>query len=158
MRLYHGTNVEFDQIDLTKSNRFKDFGQGFYLTDIKQQAVELAEKRAERDGGFAIVQEYEFEESLLDGSAIRVKRFDAPTAEWAEFIYRNRSRHKPFFHHDYDIVIGPIADDGVAYLLNRYEEGSYTIEELARELKYRKLNSQYFFANNRVVSLLNRIK
>lgn len=158
MRLYHGTNVEFDQIDLTKSNRFKDFGQGFYLTDIKQQAVELAEKRAERDGGFAIVQEYEFEESLLDGSAIRVKRFDAPTAEWAEFIYRNRSRHKPFFSHDYDIVIGPIADDGVAYLLNRYEEGSYTIEELARELKYRKLNSQYFFANNRVVSLLNRIK
>ncbi len=34
MRLYHGTNVEFEQIDLTKSNRFKDFGQGFYLTDI----------------------------------------------------------------------------------------------------------------------------
>lgn len=158
MRLYHGTNVVFDQIDLTKSNRFKDFGQGFYLTDIKQQAVELAEKRAERDGGFAIVQEYEFDESLLDGLAIKVKHFDAPTAEWAEFIYRNRSRHKPFFHHDYDIVIGPIADDGVAYLLNRYEEGSYTIEELARELKYRKLNSQYFFANNRVVSLLNRIK
>lgn len=65
MRLYHGTNVEFDQIDLTKSNRFKDFGQGFYLTDIKQQAVELAEKRAERDGGFAIVQEYEFDNSAI---------------------------------------------------------------------------------------------
>lgn len=104
MRLYHGTNVEFEQIDLTKSNRFKDFGQGFYLTDIRQQAAELAEKRTERDGG------------------------------------------------------SPIADDGVAYLLNRYEEGSYTIEELARELKYKKLNSQYFFANNRVVSLLNRVK
>lgn len=158
MRLYHGTNVEFDQIDLTKSNRFKDFGQGFYLTDIKHQAVELAEKRAERDGGLAIVQEYEFDESLLDDSTLKVKLFDAPTAEWAEFIYRNRSRHKPFFSHDYDIVIGPIADDGVAYLLNRYEEGSYTIEELARELKYKKLNSQYFFANNRVVLLLNRIK
>ena len=43
MILYHGTNVDFEQIDLTKSNRFKDFGQGFYLTDIKRQAVELAE-------------------------------------------------------------------------------------------------------------------
>ena len=158
MRLYHGTNVEFEQIDLTKSNRFKDFGQGFYLTDIKQQAVELAEKRSERDGGFAIVQEYELDDNLLNDSSIKVKRFDAPNAEWAEFIYRNRRRQKPFFHHGYDIVIGPIADDGVAYLLNRYEEGSYTLEELARELKYKKLNSQYFFANNRAVSLLKRIK
>ena len=54
MILYHGTNVDFEQIDLSKSNRFKDFGQGFYLTDIKQQAVELAEKRAERDGGVVL--------------------------------------------------------------------------------------------------------
>lgn len=158
MRLYHGTNVDFEQIDLTKSNRFKDFGQGFYLTDIRQQAVELAEKRAERDGGIAIVQEYEFDDNLLGDSSISVKRFEPPTAEWAEFIYKNRSRQKPFFHHGYDIVVGPIADDGVAYLLNRYEEGSYTIDELARQLKYKKLNSQYFFANSRVVSLLHRIK
>ena len=158
MRLYHGTNVDFEQIDLTKSNRFKDFGKGFYLTDIRSQAVELAEKRAERDGGVAVVQEYEFDENLLNNSTISVKRFEAPTTEWAEFIYNNRSRQKPYFHHDYDIVIGPIADDGVAYLLNRYEEGSYTIEELARELKYKKLNSQYFFANSCVVSLLHRIK
>lgn len=54
MILYHGTNIDFEQIDLSKSNRFKDFGQGFYLTDIKQQAVELAEKRAERDGGVVL--------------------------------------------------------------------------------------------------------
>ena len=40
MILYHGTNAEFDIIDLAKSNRFKDFGQGFYLTDIRQQAAE----------------------------------------------------------------------------------------------------------------------
>jgi len=46
MILYHGTNVEFYEIDLSKSNRYKDFGQGFYLTDIRQQAVELSRKRA----------------------------------------------------------------------------------------------------------------
>ena len=50
MILYHGTNVEFHEIDLTKSNRYKDFEQGFYLTDIRQQAVELSQKRAVRDG------------------------------------------------------------------------------------------------------------
>lgn len=158
MKLYHGTNVEFFDIDLTKSNRFKDFGQGFYLTDYRQQAVELSQKRAVCDGGIPIVQEYELDEALLSDPSLKVLRFDGPTAEWAEFIYKNRSRHKPAFHHDYDIIIGPIADDGVAYLLNRYEEGSYTIEELARELKYKQLNSQYFFGTSRAVSLQKRIK
>ena len=37
MKLYHGTNVDFDVIDLTKSNKYKDFGQGFYLTDIRSR-------------------------------------------------------------------------------------------------------------------------
>ena len=158
MKLYHGTNIEFNVIDLSKSNKFKDFGQGFYLTDIKQQAIELSQKRAIRDGGVPIVQEYEFDEGSLNESKFKVLRFDNPTAEWAEFIYKNRSRRNPEFTHDYDIVIGPIADDGVAYLLDRYEEGSYTIEELANELKYKKLNCQYFFGTNRSVSLLKRIK
>ena len=43
MILYHGTNVDFEKVDLGKSNRFKDFGQGFYLTDIRQQPIEMAE-------------------------------------------------------------------------------------------------------------------
>jgi hypothetical protein len=41
MKLYHGTNVDFDEIDLTKSNKYKDFGQGFYLTDIRSQPRNL---------------------------------------------------------------------------------------------------------------------
>ncbi len=158
MKLYHGTNVDFDRIDLAKSNRFKDFGQGFYLIAIEQQAVELSRKRCVRDGGTPIVQEYEFDEKTLDDSSMRVLCFDSPTTEWTEFIYKNRNRKTPIYHHDYDIVIGPIADDGVAYLLNRYEEGSYTIEELARELKYKKLNNQYFFGTERSISLLKRMK
>ena len=158
MKLFHGTNVDFFEIDLAKSNRYKDFGQGFYRTDSRQQAVELSQKRAVRDGGIPIVQEYEFDETLLNQSSLKVLRFDSPSAEWAEFIYKNRSRRKPAFHHPYDIVIGPIADDGVAYLLNRYEEGSYTIDDLARELKYKRLNNQYFFGTSLAVSFLKRIK
>lgn len=46
MKLYHGTNVDFGVIDLTKSNKYKDFGQGFYLTDIRTQAEELAAKKS----------------------------------------------------------------------------------------------------------------
>ncbi|WP_306306361.1 DUF3990 domain-containing protein [Segatella albensis] len=42
MKLYHGTNIDFDSIDLNKCKPHKDFGQGFYLTDIKEQAKNMA--------------------------------------------------------------------------------------------------------------------
>lgn len=156
MKLYHGTNVDFDVIDLTKSNKYKDFGQGFYLTDIRSQAEELAAKRSRLFGGYPVIQEYEFDESLLSGAELKVLKFDKPSTEWAEFIFKNRNRDNNFTH-DYDIVIGPIANDGVAYLLGRYEEGTLTIQELSDKLDYKKLNSQYFFGTDKSLKYLKRL-
>lgn len=156
MKLYHGTNVDFDVIDLTKSNKYKDFGQGFYLTDIHSQAEELAAKKSRLFGGYPVIQEYEFDESLLSGAELKVLKFDKPSTEWAEFIFKNRNRDNNFTH-DYDIVIGPIANDGVAYLLGRYEEGTLTIDELSDKLDYKKLNSQYFFGTNKSLKYLKRL-
>lgn len=156
MKLYHGSNVDFDVIDLTKSNKYKDFGQGFYLTDIRSQAEELAAKKSRLFGGYPVIQEYEFDESLLSGAELKVLKFDKPSTEWAEFIFKNRNRDNNFTH-DFDIVIGPIANDGVAYLLGRYEEGTLTIEELSDKLDYKKLNSQYFFGTNKSLKYLKRL-
>jgi hypothetical protein len=156
MKLYHGTNVDFDVIDLTKSNKYKDFGQGFYLTDIRSQAEELAAKKSRLFGGYPVIQEYEFDESLLSGAELKVLKFDKPSTEWAEFIFKNRNRDNNFTH-DYDIVIGPIANDGVAYLLGRYKEGTLTIEELSDKLDFKKLNSQYFFGTNKSLKYLKRL-
>ena len=156
MKLYHGTNVDFDVIDLTKSNRYKDFGHGFYLTDIRSQAEELAAKKSRLFGGYPVIQEYEFDESLLSSAELKVLKFDKPSTEWSEFIFKNRNRNNNFTH-DYDIVIGPIANDGVAYLLGRYEEGTLTIEELSDKLDYKKLNSQYFFGTNKSLKYLKRL-
>ena len=71
MRLYHGTNVDFDNIDLTKSRPNKDFGQGFYLSDNQWQAEELAAARVTLTGGEVVVLEYDFDEALLDSGALR---------------------------------------------------------------------------------------
>ena len=65
MKLYHGTNTDFLEIDLSQSNRFKDFGRGFYLTDIKRQAEEMARRRVLQNGGMPIVQVYEFDDKCL---------------------------------------------------------------------------------------------
>lgn len=157
MRLFHGTNVDFEKIDLSKTNPFKDFGRGFYLTDIENQACELAKKRAIRDGGTPIVQIYEVGDTLLKDESLSVKVFEGASAEWAEFVFNNRNRNNIFLH-NFDIVVGPIADDGVAYLLGRYQEGSFTLDELAAKLKFKKLNNQYFFGTQRALSFLKRIK
>ena len=156
MILYHGTNMDFDVIDLSKSSPYKDFGRGFYLTDIRHQAEEMASKKTSLFRGSAVVQKYEFDETWLESSELKVLMFQSATREWAEFIFNNRNR-KMHFQHDYDIVFGPIANDGVAYLLGRYEEGTMTIEELAEELEYRDLNNQYYFGTERAVKLLKRL-
>ena len=41
MKLYHGSNLAIDEIDLSKCKPYKDFGQGFYLTEIKEQAEQM---------------------------------------------------------------------------------------------------------------------
>ena len=156
MILYHGTNIDFNVIDLDKSNKYKDFGKGFYLTDIRSQAEELAAKKSRLFGGYPVIQEYEFDENLLQAGDLQVLTFSSPSPLWADFIFKNRNRHIQFSH-DYDIVIGPIADDGVAYLLGRYEEGTLTIDELSKELGYKKLNNQYFFGTEKAIKYLKRI-
>lgn len=155
MILFHGTNQDFETIDLNKCTPYKDFGRGFYLTDIFDQALAMAQKRENLFGGTAIVHQYEFDEYNAS-KALKMLRFDNPDENWAEFIYKNRSRAEKF-QHDYDIVYGPIANDGVAYLLGRYEEGSLELKELARELEFRELNNQYYFANQKSLGYLKRI-
>jgi hypothetical protein len=156
MKLYHGTYMDFKEIDISKSNRFKDFGQGFYLTDIRLQAEQLAIKKARLFGGYPIIQEYEFDESLLNAGILNVLRFECPCKEWAEFIFNNRNKVIGFSH-SYDIVIGPIANDGVAYLLGRYEEGTLSIDDLANELTFKELNNQYFFGTEKAIKHLRRL-
>ena len=108
MILYHGTNTDFDRIDFRKCKPNKDFGRGFYLTDIKQQAIEMAVRRTSfEEKGSPVVQEYEFDESLLSSKDLKVKIFKGISKEWAEFIIANR-KAKGKRVHDFDIVIGQI--------------------------------------------------
>lgn len=61
------------------------------------------------------------------------------------------------FTHDYDVVVGPVANDGVAYLLGRYEEGTLTINELCSELTYKDINKQFFFGTEKAFKYLKRL-
>ena len=154
MILYHSTNFPFDTIDLSKCRPNKDFGKGFYLTSIESQAIDMAQRRCNFDeAGSPIIQRYEWDEN---NDNLQVLIFEGVSVEWAEFIVKNRDR-KNTEQHEYDLVIGPIADDGVVYQINRYLQNIITIDDLVRELKYKKLNNQYCFCSEKAISHLKRL-
>lgn len=156
--LYHGSNIGIDAIDLNHCHPDKDFGQGFYLTDIREQAEFMALRRTRIMGeGVPTLTAYSFDEECLHDGSLKVKAFAGPCEEWALFVLANRNASISGFRHDCDVVIGPVADDGVAFQLERYRRKMITLETLVEELTYRKLNSQYFFGTELAISKLQRL-
>ena len=149
MRLYHGSNQSFRNIDLSKGQKRKDFGQGFYTTPLLQQAVYRANRIASRYGGTATVTEYEFDLERAVADGLNEKIFEQPDKEWALFVMANRKSDGESFRHDYDIVIGPVADDRMARLFGLYDMEIIDLEAVVAGLIYKDLNSKYFFATER---------
>lgn len=157
MKLYHGTNKDFDRIDLLQSKPNKDFGRGFYLSADYEQALNMAQVKVEQlETGSPVVQSYLVEDDDLD--MLSVLRFDGYSEEWAKFILLNRNNPTSKPVHEYDVVIGPIANDRVGVQLWRYENRSIDLPTLVRNLQYMKgVTFQYFFGTERAIKLLKRI-
>ncbi|WP_299269538.1 DUF3990 domain-containing protein [uncultured Prevotella sp.] len=157
MKLYHGTNIDFDHIDINKSKPNKDFGRGFYLSADYEQAKNMADIKVEQmETGMPLVQEYSINE--IEMKSLKCMTFDDYTEEWAKFILLNRNNPSAVPAHDYDIVIGPIADDRVGVQLWKYESQLIDLPTLIKRLKYMKgITFQYFFGTERAIKLLKRI-
>ncbi len=157
MKLYHGSNSDIEVIDLNKGLHHKDFGKGFYVTPDKSTAIRMAQKKARLFGGTATLITYELDEAALP-SDLKIKRFpEKASVEWLMFVYDNRDRKNTTPIHDYDIVIGPIANDGVVLQLTNYREGIYTPEQVAKLLQDRYLDQQYYFGTERALRFLHKI-
>ena len=156
MILYHGTNEDIETIDLTKGLRHKDFGKGFYVTPDKATAIRMAKKKARLFGGTATLITYEMDDTVFR-SDLKIKIFpENACVEWLLFVDANRDRKNEPPRHDFDIVIGPIANDGVVLQLTNYREGIYSPEEVARLLQDRYLDQQYYFGTERALSFLHK--
>ena len=157
MILYHGTNVVFDEIDLTKSKPNKDFGQGFYLSREYTQAMDMAKIKVEQlESGVPTVITFEADETKM--LSLTVLRFDDYSEEWAKFILLNRNNASRQPAHDYDIVIGPIANDRVGVQLWKYENQSIDLPTLVHNLRNMKgITFQYFFGTERAIKILKRL-
>ena len=159
MILYHGSNVRIDKIDLSKSNVGKDFGVGFYLTPNREHALGQANRKIEMFSfGTPVLNAYVFDEGLLHGRELSVKIFENYSVEWADFVLMNRQNKSRTPMHDYDIVVGPVANDTVGFQIRRLLGNLITKEQFLIELKYPKETSiQYFFGTEKSLEYLKAL-
>ena len=157
MFLYHGTNIYFEQIDLTLCNQYKDFGKAFYLSDNVQQARDVAASRVDFFGGEPIILTFEFDEFRLNDGSLQVKIFhDGYTEEWADFIYAHRDETVyPPHQHPFDYVYGPIANDRVGAQIRKFRNGDIDKAQFLLKLRYmRGITFQHAFCTPKALQCL----
>lgn len=159
MILYHGSNIKVSVPDLSCSKPFKDFGKGFYLSDNYEQAWDMATQKVKQTlKGEPFVSKFQFDEHLMQSNELSIKIFSDYSEEWANFVLDNRDKNIPQPVHHFEIVYGPIADDGVTFQLRRYQGGVISLARLVEELHYAKgITFQYYFGTNRALQKLTAL-
>ena len=175
--LFHGTTYDISEIDPSKGKGYKDFGKGFYATSVKSHAESIARRNKrileareakirQRNPKYkaktfqAYRYNLEFDDSCINNPEnLKIKIFEKADREWLRFILKNRDSDSII--HDYDIVIGPTADENTVTVINSYKEelieSNYSndvLDALIQELKPENLPKQYFFGTSAAVEKL----
>ena len=141
MTVYHGSYIEIQAPKILVGKYTKDFGQGFYATLIKEQAEKWA-KRYDT----SIINIYEVRFS----SALNILDFKEMTEEWLDFIIDCRYGK----NHNYDIVIGAMANDQVYNFIDDYMDGVITREQFWALAKFKYPTHQINFCTEPALKCL----
>lgn len=137
MVLYHGSNMVIERPKLIRQTRTLDFGEGFYTTTNKEQAINFAGKvMTRKKTNTQFVSQYEFDIEKAE-KELNILKFDAPNEEWLEFVFQNRQGI--YKGKKYDAVYGPVANDDVYQTFALYEAKVLTKEQTLEALKIKKL-------------------
>ena len=151
MLLYHGSNIVVREPKILKSQRYLDFGAGFYMTSDFEQARKWAVRTAaRREEGVATISVFELSDDYVD--RVKVLAFARPDRDWLRYITAHRTGNPPV--DDYDIVVGPVANDQAIRTVNNYLKGYFPEEVAIKLLLPQKLKDQYLFRTEKALSLL----
>ena len=155
MKLYHGSTVRVKRPSVLKGRKATDFGKGIYTTTSFEQAKKWAILKKNRDfSEKAVVSVYEVPDDILD-MEFSIYRFEGPTKEWLEFVVNNR---KGRGRAQYDLIMGPVANDQLYVTIRLYEQGVVTADAAIEMLKSHKLFDQLSFHSAKAASLLKFIE
>ena len=149
MILYHGSNVTVDKPKLIRQNRYLDFGYGFYTTTNRDQAVNFAQKVADRrKTGVATLNIYSVDE-FVAFKECSLLHFDSPGEAWLDFVAANRQGKQ------YDLIYGAVANDDVYRTITLYMTGILTKDETLSRLKIKELFNQLVFGTEKSLQYLH---
>lgn len=152
MKLYHGSNLTIDKSTLFAGQRSLDFGPGFYLTSSFEQALKWAKIiTRRRDAGIPTVNEYDIEDSYPE--KLHILQFASADALWLEFVVKNR--RGILVNDNYDLIIGPVANDSTLPVIDDYMAGVYTQDEAIKRLLPQNLTDQYVLKSLAALELLH---
>jgi hypothetical protein len=135
--IYHGSNMIVEKPQIIVSGYYKDFGYGFYCTNLEKQAKKWA--LTKRGDSYVSVYYYQPNKNL------KVLSFPVMTDEWLDFVVACRRGIK----HDYDIVEGPMADDQIWDYVEDFMEGNITREAFWVLAKFKYPTHQIVFCTQR---------
>ncbi len=165
MKLFHGSNTAISKADLSMCRPYKDFGQGFYLTDIREQAEQMAKRVSRLYGGSPCVSVFVLDEAAFSENTLKILSFDKPSRDWALFVINNRNKKfmdidDSLCNHDnkYDIVSGPVANDDIALLFRTFSSGLIDLDTLVSGLEYKQLTTQFSFHSEQALAFLRAVE
>lgn len=141
MNVYHGSNAAIESPAILASKFRKDFGEGFYCTEIESQAERWANRYDK-----AVVSVYHY----TPNNGLKMLVFEEMTEEWLDFIVKCRSGGK----HDFDIVIGAMANDQIYNYISDYIEGILTREQFWVLAKFKHPTHQICFCTDKALATL----
>lgn len=144
MLVYHSSNQQFVKPDILHSREALDFGKGFYVTRLKDQAEKYASRflRAGEDA-YMLIFEY------TSDSDMRIKIFDSYNEEWLDFVCSCRKGGDVY--KQYDIIEGGVANDKVFQTVDLYMAGVYNKEQALQNLAYEMPNNQLCFITQEAI-------
>lgn len=147
MIVYHGSTEIIKQPDVLHSYRPLDFGQGFYVTTVKEQAERWARRKAGlRKGKPAIVNCYQMADDFCD---LNYKTFPEDLMEWIDFVCKCRDGDTGY--KDYDVISGKVANDKVFRVVDLYHTGIWDKERALKEIKAYPNYDQIAFVTQRAI-------
>jgi hypothetical protein len=155
MTLYHGSTIAITKPQILEPSHLLDFGEGFYTTSNFDQAIRWSNKVAERKKtSVVIISRYEFDKEVAQKD-LKIREFNNPTGEWLRFVTVCRSGKNAGL--EYDIAIGPVANDTVYTTVQLFETGILDEDEAIRRLKVTELFDQYLFHTAKSLKYLQYI-
>lgn len=147
MVVYHGGTEKIEK-PICKIGRMNlDFGQGFYLTNIKEQAVAWANNISRNRRLPAVLNRYILDRAAIISNA-KCKIFHTYDEEWLEFIVANRTGM--YTANEYDYVEGGVANDRVVDTIHLYIAGLMDLKSTLKELSKHQPNNQMCLLNQSI--------